>query len=175
MKSAFHISQDQKQAMRNPWVLGWLAGVGVVLAVNAGFIITAITTNPGLVVENYYEKGQDHERTMQSKIETRQRLDWDMQIQNGQPIIVGKSSNIYFDLKDRDGVALDVDSVKLTAYRPADASADFSMNMESIAPGRYIGVIKLPLKGLWELQVTASQGEDRLEIQKRIHAQISDQ
>ena len=52
------ISQDNPNAWRNPWVLGWLALVAVVLVVNAVMITIAFVTNPGLVTEDYYEKGQ---------------------------------------------------------------------------------------------------------------------
>ena len=49
------ISQDNKQAMRNPWLLGWLGILAVVITVNIIFIVTAFKTYPGLVDDDYYD------------------------------------------------------------------------------------------------------------------------
>ena len=58
------ISQDNPKALKNPWVIGWLLLVAVVLAVNIGFISLAFITNPGLVDKNYYEKAEDYEENL---------------------------------------------------------------------------------------------------------------
>ncbi len=162
------ISQFNKQALRNPWVIGWLIAVFMVFVINVAFISTAIFTNPGLVEENYYEKGQDHERNVQTKLATRTRLGWQMAIEAATPIIQGQNTNIYFDLKDRDGIQLNVEQVALTAYRPSDADADMHVVMENSGPGRYLATLNFPLKGVWKLQAIAHQGELSIESSTRI-------
>lgn len=165
------ISQTSKQALRNPWVLGWLASVFIVLIINTVFISTAIVTSPGLVEENYYEKGQDHERNVQTLLASRSRLGWQVTLEPSASIRQQQSTNLYLTLKDRQGAPLDVERVQLTAYRPSDARADIHQVMENIAPGRYLTAITFPLKGLWELQAQVSQGTDTIETNLRIQVE----
>ncbi|MCW8847766.1 MAG: FixH family protein, partial [Sedimenticola sp.] len=55
---------EKQSPWRNPWVLGWVGLVVVFLLANFVMIYLAITKNPGLVVDNYYERGQDYEKNM---------------------------------------------------------------------------------------------------------------
>jgi nitrogen fixation protein FixH len=155
-----YISQSSKKALTNPWVLGWLVAVFLVFVINVVFISTAIVTNPGLVEENYYEKGQNHEKNFQTKLATRARLGWKMALRPPQQVLQNQPTNIYFNLQDKSGSQLNVDKVLLTAYRPSDANADIHLTMENIGQGSYLATLNLPLKGLWELQATAYKGED---------------
>ncbi|MCW8957281.1 MAG: FixH family protein, partial [Gammaproteobacteria bacterium] len=70
------ISQDNPHAWRNPWVLGWIALVVIVLVVNIAMISLAFITNPGLVTEDYYEKGIDHEENFNKRMAARSALGW---------------------------------------------------------------------------------------------------
>ncbi|MCW8887504.1 MAG: FixH family protein [Gammaproteobacteria bacterium] len=162
-------SQDNKQAFRNPWVVGWLAILLLVVLVNAAFIITAFMTNPGLVDEDYYEKGKDHERTVQTKIANRERLGWKIDFKISDQIKANAVTNIHIDLKNSQGELITADSVMLNAYRPSDVSADFSLPMENLAPGRFVVTTKFPLKGVWDLNATVASGEDSLDITRRIN------
>ena len=55
-------------AWRSPWIIAWFVLVGVFLAVNGVMIYLAVTTNPGLVVEDYYDRGQHYERHLVSEM-----------------------------------------------------------------------------------------------------------
>jgi len=166
------ISQDNKRAMRNPWVLGWLGLLTTVIAVNVIFIVTAFTTSPGLVDEKYYEKGRDVEKHFQKKLEARSRLGWDIRLQSPAEIVVGQSHNYSVNIVDRVGMPVADAEVKLQAYRPSDASADIIVPMEAITNGVYQARISLPLKGIWDLKVQVGHGEDELDISRRINAVI---
>ena len=48
-------SQSSTEGKRNPWVIGWFGLVAVFLSVNAVFVVLAVVSSPGLVVEDYYE------------------------------------------------------------------------------------------------------------------------
>lgn len=162
-------SQHNKQAFRNPWVIGWLGILLLVVLVNAAFIITAFMTNPGLVDEDYYEKGKDHERTVQTKIANRARLGWQIDLKTAAQIAVNKTTTIHVDLKSRDGELIAADAITLSAYRPSDVSADFNQPMENLAPGRFVTTIKFPLKGVWDIRATVRSGDDALNINRRIN------
>ncbi len=53
---------------RSPWVLGWIGLIVVVLAVNLTMVFLAFSTNPGLVIDDYYDRGQHYEKTLVSHL-----------------------------------------------------------------------------------------------------------
>jgi nitrogen fixation protein FixH len=162
------ISQDNKQAMRNPWVLGWLGILITVIAVNIAFIVTAFNTSPGLVDEKYYEKGRDHEKHFQEKMEARNRLGWNITLQTPETITLGIPANYSVSVTDRVGNALKEAKVTMHAYRPSDAGADFTTELEMVAHGVFQSKVPLPLKGVWDINITVVQGEEQLEATRRI-------
>jgi nitrogen fixation protein FixH len=164
------ISQDNKQAMRNPWVLGWLGILITVIGVNIAFIITAFSTSPGLVDEGYYEKGRDHEKNFQQKMETRHRLGWNISLQTPETITLGVPANFSVSVTDRNGNPLKGATATLHAYRPSDAAADFTAELTKVDQSEGVFQSKLPLtlKGVWDLNITVVQGEELLETSRRV-------
>jgi len=165
-----HISQHNKQAMRNPWVLGWLGLLVTVIGVNVAFIVTAFNTTPGLVDEKYYEKGRDVEKNFHKRLEARNRLGWDIRLNTPETVVAGEAANYSVSLVDSAGIALREAEVILQAYRPSDSSADIRAPMEIVTDGIYQTRLTLPLKGIWDLKVVVRHGEDELEIARRISA-----
>jgi nitrogen fixation protein FixH len=162
------ISQDNKQAMRNPWVLGWLGLLITVVLINVIFIVTAFNTSPGLVDEDYYEKGRYHDANYQKTMEARNRLGWNITLQTPATITLGQPVNFSVNVVDRVGNPLKDAKVSLQAYRPSDASADLSTELERIADGVFQSKLQLPLKGIWDLNITVAQGEESLNTTRRI-------
>lgn len=163
------ISQDNKQAMRNPWVLGWLGILITVISVNVAFIVTAFNTSPGLVDEAYYEKGRDHEKHFQEKMTARNRLGWSIKLQTPKTITLGVPDNYSVSVTDRVGNPLKDAKVTLHAYRPSDAAADFTTELQMVANGVFQSKVLLPLKGIWDINIAVVQGEERLETAHRVH------
>ncbi|RTZ72625.1 MAG: nitrogen fixation protein FixH [Gammaproteobacteria bacterium] len=170
-KSKPRISQENKEAFRNPWVLGWIAAITLVLLVNVAFIVTAIVTNPGLVDKNYYEKGRDLEREFITLQETRNRLGWQMKLEAVSRPVIDQPARYTFSVVDKAGVPVDGDHAVLRAYRPSDAASDFEMEMQEIAPGIYSAELTFPLKGIWDLIAILHRGEDALKVSRRISVQ----
>ncbi len=166
------ISQGNKQAMRNPWVLGWLGLLITVLAVNVAFIVTAFKTNPGLVDKNYYEKGRAVEEHFQERLKARNRLGWDINVQTPSEVVAGKATTFHVNIVDKVGMPLNGAEVTMQAYRPSDASADIKINMDFVTNGIYQARFALPLKGIWDLKVNVTRGDDELNISRRIHVQV---
>ena len=165
------ISQSNKQAFRNPWVLGWLAAIILVLLVNAGFIITAVMTNPGLVDKDYYEKGRDFEQEFSTLKETRHRLGWKMHLEAVQAPHTNQTARYTLSAADRTGIPVAADQVIIRAYRPSDASSDFTTEMQEVTPGIYTAELTFPLKGLWDLTAILHKGDDQLKVTRRINVQ----
>ena len=164
-------SQDDPRAMRNPWVIGWLVVVAVFLLVNGVFIVLSVTTNPGLVVENYYEQGRQYEQHAVELLAARQALRWETKLDVPEQVWVNKTDTYRFSVVDARGLPVANARVELIAYRPSDAAADFSVNMEEADSGRYQADMLLPLPGVWDLNLRISRGQERYELTRRIYAQ----
>ena len=156
-------------AWRSPWVIAWISLIVAVLGVNLTMVYFAISTNPGLVVEDYYERGQHYERTMVSKM----ALDpgWEMRADIPQDINVGEPAVIRFFLVDKAGQPLVPDGVELFGYRPSDVERDFNIPMTEQSRGRYIAEVTFPLIGVWDILIAVKSGEDEYNLGERIHVQ----
>lgn len=154
---------------KSPWVIAWIALVIVVLGVNAVMVYLAVATNPGLVVEDYYERGQNFERTLFSK--DARDPGWVLTTDIPQDIRAGELTKIRFFLVDKAGQPVTPDAVDLYVYRPSDAARDFSVGMKEEAPGRYMAEVSFPLVGVWDTLVAARNGEDEHHIGKRIEVE----
>lgn len=154
--------------MRNPWVLGWLGILATVITVNVIFIVTAFKTNPGLVDESYYEKGRYHDANYQKKMEARSRLGWNISLQTPDTINLGTPGNYSVNVVDRVGNPLKDATVTLQAYRPSDATQDLTTELGKVAEGVFQSKLALPLKGIWDINITVAQGEETLNISRRV-------
>ena len=161
------ISQDNPSGWRNPWMLGLLGLIGVVLLVNITFITLAFVTSPGLVTEEYYEKGQDHERNVRKRIAARSQLGWSFDTDFPQNPLINRKETYRVNGVDKVGQPLSNADVTLKAYRPSDADADFDIKMNETIPGVYEAAVAYPLKGIWEITIDIRRGEDVYDFTRR--------
>lgn len=162
------ISQANKNALKNPWALGIMAFIAFFLCSNAVFIYLAFQSAPNLVVNNYYERGEQYQQ-MQEAIERQEALGWQATVLLPTKIHLNTTQTFEFIIQDNNLAALAMDSVVLHAYRPSDASADFQHPMIKHALGHYQADIEFPLIGSWDLIIQARKGEDEFLLTKRIH------
>lgn len=167
------ISQDNPRALHNPWILAWLGVIGVFLLVNLIFIVYAFTSSPGLVTEDYYDKGQAYEQNMLKLRAAQQALGWETKLATPETIVVERADTYRFSAVDSRGVPVMDAEVTLVAYRPSDAAADITLPLTQVAPGQYQGQLSLPLPGIWDINVTVKDGDNRYETGRRITAQRS--
>jgi nitrogen fixation protein FixH len=156
-------------AWRSPWVIAWVGLVVVVLGVNLTMVYLAIETNPGLVVEDYYDRGQHYERTMISAMA--KDPGWEMRADIPAEILAGAPTAIRFFLVDRAGQPVVADGVDFFAYRPSDASQDFSLAMTDEGKGRYLAEVTFPLIGIWDTLIAIKSGEQEYNLGKRVSVQ----
>ncbi|MBL1322023.1 MAG: FixH family protein [Methylophaga sp.] len=161
------ISQSNKEALKNPWVLGIILFVMTFLTANAIFIYLAFESPPSLVDQDFYESGKNYKQ-IQEQIDAQKALGWTglflipaqtrvNQIQTYDVLIQGKNA-----------AAIDLDSVVMKAYRPSDATADFSAEMLKTKPGVYTAEMSFNLPGTWDLVVEAKQGDKEFVVTKRV-------
>lgn len=160
-------SQDNPKALKNPWVLGWLALVVIVLVVNIGFISLAFITNPGLVDKNYYEKAEDYENNLVKYRTARAALGWNYQAAYPINPIINQKSLYRLSLVNKTGLPLTSANIKISAYRPSDASADFKVTLLEVDAGIYEGYITYPLKGIWEITTKVEREGDTYDFTRR--------
>ena len=153
-------------AWKSPWVIGWIALVSVVLIVNLTLVILGISTNPGLVIETFYDRGQNHEKTWGSK----QARDpgWVMQADIPQDLVVGEPKALRFVLVDKAGRPAAVEEAHFYAYRPSDSQRDFDLPMIEEGPGRFRVDVSFPLMGAWDTLIAVRHGGEEFTHGRRI-------
>ncbi len=157
---------DKNSAWRSPWVIGWVAMVAIFFSMNLFMIFMAVDNNPGLVNEDFYERGQDYEENMMKR--RANDPGWQMKIQLPRKIDVDQVIAARFTVKDKSDQPVTVDQVMFHAYRPSDAAEDFSVPMLQVAPGVYEAKLRFPLLGAWDILVSVKRGEDEFNTPKRI-------
>ncbi len=165
-------SQDNPQAMRNPWILGGIGLISMFFAFNAVFIYLAITTSPGLVTEDYYDQGRNYEENVLKIMAAQNALNWDTKLALPAQIITQQPDTFRFSAVDARGLPIMDADVSVVAYRPSDADADFKVRLDQAAPGQYQALIAFPLPGIWDLNITVKDGEDTFVMSHRISAQL---
>lgn len=156
----------QNSALRSPWVRGWIGLVVTVLMVNIVMVYFAVSTSPGLVNTDYYERGQNYEKTLISR--QARAPDWVMTTDIPMPLKIDRSERIRLFLVDRAGQPVDPASVTFHAYRPSDAGRDFTLPMTREDRGRYVVEVSFPLIGVWDTLIAVGYGEDEYSISERI-------
>jgi len=147
-------STNKKQVWyKSPWLIGWLLLVIIVLAVNAFMIFQSINDFPGLVVDDFYDRGQDYEENINKKLENNEK--WDTAFQLSE-VYQSKPVTIIFTIKDKKGLIPEPEKITLYAYRPSDAKKDFSTAM-TLAENKksYQATMTFASKGKWDLLASA--------------------
>ncbi len=153
------ISQHHRAALRNPWVLGMLALVLLVLVVNAAFIWLATHDKSTLVDREYKTRDRKTGAEFLSGLGAQQALAWKVTINRPKSIVRSEPTLYDISVVDSDGKQVRGE-VSVEAYRAADASKDFTTRFAEVSIGNYQGLIAFPLKGYWELHIRVSRGEE---------------
>ncbi len=151
---------------RNPWVIGILGMLAVFVLANAYMIYLSSSGGPGLVVDNYYERGENYEKTILSR--QAQDPGWKMKLDSPESIEVGKKHIVNVIVTDKEGNPVNRDSAVFNAYRPSDKSMDFSLPMQRIDDGLYEVALSFPLPGVWDVLVTIQNGDFEANLPQRI-------
>ncbi|MEJ2608477.1 MAG: FixH family protein [Candidatus Thiodiazotropha sp.] len=157
---------EKNSAWRSPWVIAWIAMVVIFFTMNMIMIYFAIDNNPGLVVDDFYDRGQDYEKNMLKRKARDPK--WKMRVKLPPKIEINQPVVWHFTVSDKEGAPIDRDEVVFYAYRPSDAKQDFSSPMQRVGPGVYEVTVKFPLKGIWDTLVSIRNGEDEYHTPKRI-------
>lgn len=157
------ISQDSKKGLRNPWFLGMLGLMVVVLGVNGAFIWLSMQNRPALVDREYSAKNRKSDTAALNDIEAHRALAWKTTVK--QPPAVAVNSPVAYEIGVADRAGAPVSgAMEVKAYRASDAGRDFTTVFRETSPGNYQGYISFPLKGYWELRIRVKRGEEVFEV-----------
>lgn len=162
--------RDWSNVWKNPFVIAWLAILTIVLAVNFFMVSMAIVTNPGLVIDDFYEKGKNMDAILAER-KRMEELGWKLEID--MPVLVeGKSDTVQVKILDADGKAMNVESAVLYYYRPSDRKLDGEQALKATGEtGVYSAEFSLSPKGKWDLIMEVVQGENRYNLGRSIMVQ----
>ncbi|MBI1170304.1 nitrogen fixation protein FixH [bacterium] len=120
-----------------------LSFFGVIIAVNIGLAYKAITTFPGLEVDDSYVASQtfDQEKSAQEALHWHVRQGYDH-----------AKRQLVLDFTDVNGKPVTLRDISVLVGRPTEAAQDQHPVMQQGADGAYAAALELPL-GKWMLQI----------------------
>jgi len=164
------LSEQLKMDLKNPWLKGILAVVGVTLIVNVCFITYAFTFPPNLVVQDYYERGKNYFHAEQQRDQAAPTA-WRLQLMLPNTINSNISSMARLYVMDHEGKPVHSGNVVLSAYRPSDARHDFDIALKLTDAGTFTAPISFPLPGHWDLIARIDAGDHHFDTAQRIFVQ----
>ena len=157
------ISQHNKKGLRNPWLLGMVVLIILVLGVNGAFIWFATHNRSTLVGKDYSTKDRKSNAAVVNDLQQQKALAWKTTIKQPKPVVMGLPAGYEISVADREGAPVS-GMLEVEAYRASDESRDFTTAFREVSPGSYQGYINFPLKGYWELRIRVERGKDIFEV-----------
>ncbi len=157
------ISQSHKSGLRNPWLLGMVVLIVLVLGVNSAFIWFATHNKSSLVDREYKTKDRKTADQVLSELGAQQALAWQTTIKKPKDIVQNAPTMYEISVADSSGKPVS-GAMEVEAYRAADASKDFSTTFKEVSGGSYQGYITFPLKGYWELHIHVKRGTEEFTV-----------
>jgi len=161
MASEMHLKKD----FRNPWFLGILGLVAVALAGTIWMAMLASEYAPGLVTENYYEKGQNY---FENRPEEGQGPQWRLNLMPPAKPKVGQAQMYRLYVVMDNGKPATSGDVTFFAYRPSDVRADFEVKMAKTDAGSFGAMVSFPLPGTWDLIAQIESDGKRYDVVQRL-------
>ncbi len=142
----------KKNCYKSPWVIGWLLLVATVLGVNMYMIMQSMNDFPGLVVDDFYERGQDYEENIHKKLDNNNLWKTSFDYQQIHP---NQPADIRFVITDQQGNTANIEKITMYLYRPANAKKDFSMPMKATEKNNtWHTSVTFDSKGKWDMLVS---------------------
>ncbi|MGD1880598.1 MAG: FixH family protein [Kiloniellaceae bacterium] len=144
--------QKKVREIRGKHVLLAMIGMfGIIIAVNAVFVVLALDTFTGLTTENPYKEGLAYNKVLAAR-DAQRDLGWQGTVRTD---TAGGEDSITVMLSDKAGDPLGGLELAGTLRRPIHAGEDQPLNWQEASPGHYRAVVALPERGNWDLVVTA--------------------
>lgn len=142
-----------------PWAIG--GAIGLVVAVNAAMITTAVLSFPGKLGRNGFDLSNQY-NTVLAAAEREAALGWQVQIlwHAGRPMV---------ELRESNGTPLEAALVGGTLSRPLGPNeAPINLRFEPLGGGTHLAAASPPGPGQWQLALTVERGAERMRLTRRI-------
>lgn len=136
----------------------FVAGFGVVVAVNGTLAYFASSTFTGLWTQNAFDKGVAYNQNLALAAQ-QAAMGWT--VETTVTPIAGEQlrAQIAISYADRDGRPVEGLEVAGEIKRPTISGHDFQTSLAAIGSGTYAATLDLPLAGVWDLTVVALGGD----------------
>jgi len=150
--------RDWSVPWKNPLVIIWFSILITVLCVNFFMVSMAIVTAPGLVIDDFYEKGKNMDKILAAQKKMGE-MGWQLEI-DLPDLKEGKTAQVTLMVLDKEGEPLNIDTAVLYYYRPSDKDLDGEQELLPTGTlGEFTAEFMLNTKGKWDLIMEVTQGE----------------
>ena len=136
----------------------FIAGFLILFAVTGSFVKLALTTFPGLVSTNAYERGLAYDDVIAAE-QAQAVQGWQMDITMPELSGAGQTASVF--LLDRNGQPLSGGTVIMMGERMTRYAQQVRVQLVDMGGGRYEAPISLPIAGRWFVSVLAEVDGDR--------------
>jgi nitrogen fixation protein FixH len=143
-----------------PWL--FVAGLGVVIAVNAVMIWLAISSFSGLYSDHARERGLNYNRIVAEQ-QSRDALHWQVDAK-WQP----ESGRLQLAVTGADGKPLAGARMTAELVRPAENRPPLPVALADRGEGRFDAHVDLPARGNWDLDIEVDAGDRHFALTKRL-------
>ncbi len=164
--------KDWSKPLKNPFIIGWLVMLVLVLSVNLFMVNMAIVTNPGLVKNDL-----DHAEASVADILRREKdlqsRGWSLDLQI--PLLTqNRPVTVRARIQTRDGGTVVAERAVLYYYRPADRRQDGQIELARQPDGTFSGQLELPLKGKWDVVLEITKDGTTYQLGRSLWVQAAD-
>ena len=139
-----------------------IAGLLLVVLVNAGMVWSALHTFPGVAALDVFDHSNAYDQVL-AQAAREAALGWSVQP-------VGEAPAPVLTLRGQDGLPLTGATVTAEARRPLGPDMATQLAFREAAPGRYVAQAALPALGQWDLRLLAAHAGQTLHATRRIVA-----
>jgi len=146
----------------NPSPSLFVAGFGVVIAVNAVMIWLTVGSFSGLYSDHARERGLHYNRIVAEQL-NRDALHWQVEAK-WQP----ETRQLLLAVTGADGKPLGDAHMTAELVRPAEKRPPMPVAVGDLGNGRFAAYIDLPARGNWDLDIVVEAGDRHFALTKRM-------
>jgi nitrogen fixation protein FixH len=110
----------------------------------------------------------------QAKLHSPQKIENDAMAspQSARFIIAASPADLQLELNDQNGKPVQGAKVIVEAQSPGDKDFDFSTTFNAVSEGHYLGSLKFPRAGNWDLLIRAELDGRQFDMEQRVFVAI---
>jgi len=149
-----------------PWI--FVGCMTLVVGVNAGMVMAALSTYSGLTHPNPFGRGLAYNRVLE-RLEQQERLGWRVEAAWA---AAGGNDPDRLRLVARDSMDHPLVGARVFGFliRPVERADPITLQFTEGAAGVYAAEVSLPQRGQWDIRLSIERAGDRVETTRRVFA-----